>query len=67
MNRTLEFPAVFEIFAITHPNIMTNAHSSKQHGLSSVKQTQPKSKMRLRRNKAKAALRREERRVITNS
>lgn len=46
---------------------MSNAHASKQHGLSNVKTTQPKSKMRARNNKAKAALRREERRAITNS
>jgi len=46
---------------------MTNAHASKQHGLNNVKQTQPKSKLRVRKNKAKAALRKEERRSIINS
>ena len=44
---------------------MTNKHASKQHGLSNVKTMQPKSKLRKRRNKAKAAVRKEERREIT--
>lgn len=43
---------------------MTNRSSSKQHGLSNVKQDQPKSKMRKRVNKAKAAMRKQERRAI---
>ncbi|MBU0706155.1 hypothetical protein KJ657_04995 [Patescibacteria group bacterium] len=43
---------------------MTNRHASKQHGLSGVKTMQPKSKLRCRRNKAKAAVRKEERRKV---
>lgn len=43
---------------------MTNAHASKQHGLARVKILQAKSKLRIRRNKAKASLRKEERRQI---
>jgi len=43
---------------------MTNKHASKQHGLSNVKTMQPKSKLRDRRNKAKAAARKAERREI---
>ena len=46
---------------------MTNKHASKQHGLSNVKTMQPKSKLHNRRNKAKAAIRREERREVTAS
>lgn len=42
---------------------MTNRSSSKQHGLANVKTMQPKSKLRKRRNKAKAAVRREARRA----
>lgn len=44
---------------------MTNKHASKQHGLAQVKEQQPKSKLRNRRNKAKAAERRAERHAIT--
>ncbi|MBN2307193.1 hypothetical protein JXD20_04360 [Candidatus Peregrinibacteria bacterium] len=44
---------------------MTNRHASKQHGLSGVQTMQPKSKLRYRRNKAKAAIRKAERRGIT--
>ncbi|MBU0727502.1 hypothetical protein KKA95_02350 [Patescibacteria group bacterium] len=43
---------------------MTNKHASKQHGLHDVKALQPKSKLRLRRNKSKAQKRKEERREI---
>ncbi|MBN1494468.1 hypothetical protein JW911_01875 [Candidatus Peregrinibacteria bacterium] len=39
---------------------MTNAMHSKQHGLSTMNNTRPKSKLRHRRNKAKARARREE-------
>jgi len=46
---------------------MTNRHASKQHGLSNVKAQQPKSKLRNRKNKAKAALRKAELREITKS
>ncbi|MFC1655781.1 hypothetical protein ACFL3C_02845 [Patescibacteria group bacterium] len=38
---------------------MTNKSSSKQHGLSTANVTRPKSKLRKRRNKAKARARRE--------
>jgi len=37
---------------------MTNKHASKQHGLHSVNKQRPKSKLRHRRNKAKARARR---------
>lgn len=40
---------------------MTNKHASKQHGL--VGNIRPKSKLRKRRNKAKAAERKAERRA----
>jgi len=43
---------------------MSNKHASKQHGLSNVKSMQPKSKLRARRNKAKASARKAERRAI---
>jgi hypothetical protein len=43
---------------------MTNRHASKQHGLNNVKKMQPTSKLRVQRNKKKAAERREERRNI---
>ena len=43
---------------------MSNKHASKQHGLAQVKEQQPKSKLRKRRNKAKANSRKEERRAI---
>jgi hypothetical protein len=39
---------------------MTNKSSSKQHGLHSANEDRPKSKLRHRRNKAKARARREE-------
>lgn len=42
---------------------MSNAHASKQHGLKTMNQTRPKSKLRKRANKAKARIRREERRA----
>ena len=45
---------------------MTNKHASKQHGLQNVKSMQPKSKQRVRKNKAKANARKEERRKIIN-
>ncbi len=38
---------------------MTNRSTSKQHGLHSMNETRPKSKLRNRRNKAKASARRE--------
>lgn len=37
---------------------MSNRSSSKQHGLSTANETRPKSKLRKRRNKAKARARR---------
>jgi hypothetical protein len=40
---------------------MTNRSSSKQHGLHTANQQRPKSKLRKRRNKAKARERRIER------
>lgn len=43
---------------------MTNAASSKQHGLASVHLQQPKSKLRFRKNKQKANIRKEERRSL---
>lgn len=43
---------------------MTNAASSKQHGLTKVNKTRPKSKLRKRANKAKASVRKAERRAI---
>ncbi|MBN2096486.1 hypothetical protein JW752_03765 [Candidatus Peregrinibacteria bacterium] len=42
---------------------MTNKSSSKQHGLHTVNRQQPKSKLRHRRNKAKASSRKAERRA----
>ncbi|KKP36929.1 MAG: hypothetical protein UR27_C0011G0034 [Candidatus Peregrinibacteria bacterium GW2011_GWA2_33_10] len=41
---------------------MTNAASSKKHGLVGIKSRQKKSPMHKRRNKEKARIRREERR-----
>jgi len=38
---------------------MSNKHNSKQHGLTSMNATRPKSKLRKRRNKAKAKVRKE--------
>lgn len=46
---------------------MSNKHASKQHGLSNVKVQQPKSKLRKRRNKAKANARKVERRELVMS
>ena len=43
---------------------MTNKSNSRQHGLHTVKIQQPKSKLRVRRNKQKASERRAERRAI---
>jgi len=41
---------------------MTNKHASKQHGLAQANEQRPKSKLRNRKNKAAARVRREERR-----
>jgi hypothetical protein len=43
---------------------MSNRSSSKQHGLSSANITRPKTKLSKRLNKAKANLRKEERRKV---
>ena len=50
-------PAFFEL-------IMTNRSASKQHGLHSVAHQRPKSKLRVRKNKAKASARKAERRAL---
>lgn len=42
---------------------MSNAHASKQHGLKTMNRTRPKSALRKRRNKAKARVRKAERRA----
>ncbi|MBP9717953.1 hypothetical protein KBD59_01530 [Candidatus Gracilibacteria bacterium] len=39
---------------------MSNKHVNHQHGLTTMNLTRPKSKLRKRRNKAKATARREE-------
>jgi hypothetical protein len=44
-----------------HIHIMSNAHASKQHGLQGIHEREPKSKLRKRANKAKAAILRNER------
>ncbi len=41
---------------------MSNYHASKQHGLTKIKITSPKSKLRKRFNKAKATVRKADRR-----
>jgi len=46
---------------------MTNAASSKKHGLSKIKILRAKSKLRNRRNKDKARQRKLERRNIINA
>lgn len=46
---------------------MTNKHASKQHGLHNVKSLQPKSKLRVRNNKAKANQRKQERRDLVKA
>lgn len=43
---------------------MTNKSSSKQHGLSVAKMQRPKSKLRDRKNKEKARIRKAERRSL---
>lgn len=43
---------------------MSNKSSSKQHGLSVADRQRPKSKMRVRMNKEKAAIRKAERRDL---
>lgn len=53
--------------AIYRNYFMTNKSSSKQHGLSTVSIQQPKSKLRARRNKAKANIRKDERRNLAKS
>ncbi len=46
-------------YGIHHLLIMSNKHINHQHGLNTMNSTRPKSKLRKRRNKAAAKVRKE--------